>query len=435
VENISRTLVRPIDVTCGGKSYCSPGIPYSFDVTEIVKRAQADGRTWASMALYTAAGQYHSGKYFWTREGGDQAPVVRIAYTLGETATWTPTPTPSPTATVIPAPTSHSAWTPTATATASPASSATPMPSPTSVSADTPTPTPITNTPRGLAILGDSFFDEYRADNARGGAYAATTFNNVELLARLRGLNLGPWGTRAEPRRTGYEYNWARSGATSYSLIQQGQHTGAAAQIRAGLVDYVLIGIGANDYSPNFGDTYQRIYSGAMSDSALAAKERQHVTDVTTAVDAVLDAGARGVGVVLFTEWGLDPSIATRFPNAAGRQRVDDSIRRVNAGLEAMAAGRGGVVIIDQNAIGRERILPGLDSQGNFTVGGEKISFLTNGDEPHHVRLADGSHVGTVMSGRIANWYIVEPFDAAFGFNIAPLTDAEILSAAGIRPA
>lgn len=40
------------------------GIPYTFDVTEIVKRAVEAERSWASMALYTAAGQYHSGKYF-----------------------------------------------------------------------------------------------------------------------------------------------------------------------------------------------------------------------------------------------------------------------------------------------------------------------------------------------------------------------------------
>ena len=32
-ENVSRTLVRPIDVTCDGRAYCAPGIPYSFDVT------------------------------------------------------------------------------------------------------------------------------------------------------------------------------------------------------------------------------------------------------------------------------------------------------------------------------------------------------------------------------------------------------------------
>jgi hypothetical protein len=106
-ENISRTVVRPIDVTCPValvNAACVPGVPYSFDVTEIVRRAYAGGRSWASLLLYTAAGQYHSGKYFW----GNDAPKVWIAYTLGGAPTWTATPKPTvqpttaPTSTPIP---------------------------------------------------------------------------------------------------------------------------------------------------------------------------------------------------------------------------------------------------------------------------------------------------------------------------------------------
>ena len=80
-ENTSRTLVTPLPGDCAPTPYwyCSPGIAYQFDVTEIVRRAQAQGRSWASLALYTAAGQYHSGKYFYSREGAEP-PVVRIAY-------------------------------------------------------------------------------------------------------------------------------------------------------------------------------------------------------------------------------------------------------------------------------------------------------------------------------------------------------------------
>ncbi len=80
-ENTSRTLVQPLPGDCAPTPswYCSPGIPYQFDVTEIVRRAQAQGRTWASLALYTAAGQYHSGKYFYSREGAEP-PIVRMVY-------------------------------------------------------------------------------------------------------------------------------------------------------------------------------------------------------------------------------------------------------------------------------------------------------------------------------------------------------------------
>ena len=68
---------------------------------------------------------------------------------------------------------------------------------------------------QGIGIMGDLFYDEYQADDQRGGDFHAVTFNLVEILERTRDFNLGPWGTWGEPRRTGYEYNWARSGATS----------------------------------------------------------------------------------------------------------------------------------------------------------------------------------------------------------------------------
>src|SRR6185295_5345010 len=73
--------------------------------------------------------------------------------------------------------------------------------------------------PGGFGVMGDSGSDEYRADDNRGGAYAATTLNWVELLVRFRGLDFGPWATWGEPRRTGYEYNWARSGARAADVI------------------------------------------------------------------------------------------------------------------------------------------------------------------------------------------------------------------------
>jgi hypothetical protein len=63
----------------------------------------------------------------------------------------------------------------------------------------------------GFGVLGDSGSDEYRADDDRGGAYATTTLNWLELLVRHRSFAAGPWGTRPSPRRTGYEYNWALS--------------------------------------------------------------------------------------------------------------------------------------------------------------------------------------------------------------------------------
>lgn len=46
----------------------------------------------------------------------------------------------------------------------------------------------------GVAVIGDSQSDEYRADDSRGTTYASTTLNWVELLAKYRKVNFGEWG-------------------------------------------------------------------------------------------------------------------------------------------------------------------------------------------------------------------------------------------------
>lgn len=283
----------------------------------------------------------------------------------------------------------------------------------------------------GIGILGDSFYDEYRGSDGRGGEYAGVTFNLVELLVRKRSLNLGPWGNWGEPRRTGYAYNWARSGANSGSLISKGQHTGVAEQIAAGDVAFVFIGIGANDFNPYHGNTYSSIYAGTMSDGEVAAKIEGAIRNVTLAVDTVQEAGAQGVAITLFTQWEMDPTLPQTYPDAEGRQRVAEAIEAVNAGLQSMAAERG-VAVVDQNALGGD-LLSRLEG-GLLTVGDVEIDFMRNGDEPHHVRLADGQHLGTVMSGLAANIYLVDLFNRQFGLDIAPLSEDEILQEAGLLP-
>lgn len=112
------------------------------------------------------------------------------------------------------------------------------------VSADSPNAATVS----GIGVLGDSNSDEYRADDNRGGTYAATTLNWMEQLVLSRGLNFGPWGRWGGPRRSGYKYNWARSGATVRSMISFGQHTGLARQVANGEVSHVFMWIGSNDF-------------------------------------------------------------------------------------------------------------------------------------------------------------------------------------------
>ena len=81
----------------------------------------------------------------------------------------------------------------------------------------------------GIGVIGDSYSDEYQF-------YApdrSTARNWVEILAATRKLDFGSFSIapRGEPRNQGYAYNWARSDATTETMIATGQHTGLAAQV------------------------------------------------------------------------------------------------------------------------------------------------------------------------------------------------------------
>src|SRR5690606_17140271 len=109
--------------------------------------------------------------------------------------------------------------------------------------------------------------------------------------------------TRSEPRRTGYEYNWARSGARAADL--KSQQGGLAQQVREGKVDYVVVYIGYNDFRA--GSTYDEIYNGSLSGSALQQKINAIIGDVRSAVAAVTDAGAK-VLVISIPDLGITPA-------------------------------------------------------------------------------------------------------------------------------
>jgi hypothetical protein len=89
------------------------------------------------------------------------------------------------------------------------------------------------------------------------------------------------------------------------------------------------------------------------------------------------------------------------------------------------------VVVVDQNRFGQERVLPRLEN-GSLKVGDLKINFLQNGDSPLYARLMDGQHLGTVMSGLVANYYFIETLNKNFHTDIPLLTDDEIRASAGL---
>src|SRR5262245_56080457 len=98
----------------------------------------------------------------------------------------------------------------------------------------------------------------YAAMGASEPAGTAFTGSWAPYMTNLRGLNFGG---------PGWPYNVAVGGATSVTLLSQGQHTDVAALVQNGNVQLSFLSIGGNDFSAVGG----QISSGALSGAALTA--------------------------------------------------------------------------------------------------------------------------------------------------------------------
>jgi hypothetical protein len=76
-ENVSATSVAPHPDFPGW-----PGIPYTWDLSYAVARAVASGQQELRLALYSADGGRHSGKYFASSETGSFSAVSRPTLTI-----------------------------------------------------------------------------------------------------------------------------------------------------------------------------------------------------------------------------------------------------------------------------------------------------------------------------------------------------------------
>jgi hypothetical protein len=158
----------------------------------------------------------------------------------------------------------------------------------------------------GVAAMGDSLTDEYQFS----GLSAAR--NWTEQLAISRGLNFGTFSeeSRGEPRRNGYEYNWARSGATSGTLLLEGQHIGVAGEVASGRVTLAYLGIGAND----MGYAYVGIYTGLLSGRPLEAFVNTVAANHRIALETVSRAGPVKMVIGNIPDYGVTPLLTSLFP-------------------------------------------------------------------------------------------------------------------------
>jgi hypothetical protein len=334
-ENVSSFVVRPIDISCEGKWYCNPGVPVSADVTELVRRAAAAGRPWASFKLNTAAGQYHSDKFVWTREAPQQQPLIVIRYSLPGGPTWTPTPPPLPTAepTKTPPPAPPSA---TPTPTSAPPATATPTIAPSATptrAAPTASPTPSstsTPTPVPPQAAGRTYYLSPAGSDSNAGTVAAPwrTFAKAWQVLQPGDLLLLHDGTYT-PGSTGVIQPNGRNGEPGKPITVKALNDGKATIDGQGQTAPVKLG---DNWPGNIGDWF--VLEGVVvrngTDSVLQMRGNHNVVRRVSVYNGDPDDNTM---VVLM--WGNDNLLEDAIVGGSGRYMVNaytssgNTIRRV----------------------------------------------------------------------------------------------------------
>ena len=294
-----------------------------------------------------------------------------------------------------------------------------------------------------MAAMGDSLTDEY--SEPYYGTIGNYAQNWVQQLAANHVVDFGPTaaaagqpgGTWNEPRNTGYEYNWARSGATSDTLLSGGQASGLAAQIPAQGIGYAVLWIGANDFAPFGPGPYNSIYNGLWNQSQIDSYVTSRVQNIATAVSTLQPTG---VHLVLgnFPDYGAAPFTSSPlggdFTDPAKRQLVSSVIQQINTDLRGLAQSQH-LVYVDMNALatavfGTNSSPNSVLKVGNVAINLQQIDTST-GSNPTAGFVEDGVHPNTVIQGLIANEFL-DALNIGYHTGVPLFTEQQVLAHRGI---
>jgi hypothetical protein len=257
-----------------------------------------------------------------------------------------------------------------------------------------------------------------RADILDGlGAIGAGSASNAPtnypgILQDYAGLNFGG---------PGIPYAFGYIGSDSLSILQPGNQVDlAVAQILAGNITLMTMGIGNNDYI----DEGDNIASGALSGAALAAFQQQVADNIATGVNALQGAGA-AVTLGGFTNIVHSPNAATIKADPVARANLETALADGNVLVRDVALSHG-IPFIDFFDL-----LSAVYDAGSAQLGGVDL-LLTGYDTDPHYFWEDQFHAGIIVRGAIANLFI-EAINDGYGTSIPLLSDLEILTLAGLE--
>ncbi len=230
----------------------------------------------------------------------------------------------------------------------------------------------------------------------------------VPYFSTDRGLNFGG---------SGDPYNVAVGGATTATLLAQGQHTQVASLVQSGDVDLAYLTIGGNDFRAVAAD----IIDGSLSGQALTDWANNVVSNITTAVDTVLAQHPTGMIVSGITDMALTPGGRSVTGNPLALQRAETAINLVNSLIEPEILQRG-LVYVDL-----ADVLRSLNATP-LVVGGVTIDMVNADSDPTHF-FQDSVHPAAVGNGLVANLFL-SAVNIGYGTNYTLLSDQEILDRA-----
>jgi hypothetical protein len=320
-------------------------------------------------------------------------------------------------------------------------------------------PAPATALP--FAVLGDSNSHSYQDDlwfppgsGQRGGDLHATTFQWIEVLARLRGTEIdpGPWvewgrpGWAARlgdvlgaprgrvPRKQDYLFNFAVSGSVCSHLtggVQRQAHRLTALmdtdaeRWRRGVV---VIRMGLNDWA-GLMDLQARTPDSADAPETKAVIERC-TTHLATAMRTIHAAhpDTRIVLVGVANE-AADPATFERWRSKPETDNLHQALARFNDALRQLARGEPRTIFFDDDDWVRRtwgtRDAEGVPAYRTVEIGKALRVTNTAGDSPEHAILGD-DHAGLVYNTLWAQSLVASLRDG-FGLPLTPISDEEVV--------
>jgi lysophospholipase L1-like esterase len=282
-----------------------------------------------------------------------------------------------------------------------------------------------------LGAMGDSLTDEYWDSGVS--TYAT---NWPDLVALHRAVNMGPTAAQAgtntwgSPRNAGYKYNWALSGATSATLLSEGQATGLQGQAASDGVLTAVLEIGSNDFNPDISSAYLYIYYGLWSSSQIRTYVSQTLANIETALATVRTAGV-SVVVAILLDPGATPAVVSVVPDAASRDRVAAAIQSVNAGLKNLAQ-KYQAPLMDWYGLEKAILGPNTHLYSTLKVGNVNLNLRGSdpgppNSVPTNAFVSDGFHPNTTLQGIFAN-VVLQALDCGYGAGLTLFSEQVILS-------